>query len=62
MVEAGIVSQEQLVQRFGAAFEMFLYDARAEDLPKYIANLHAVEEDSFGTSGTPFEIPDFADR
>jgi Nucleotidyltransferase of unknown function (DUF6036) len=62
MIEAGRVPHDQLIERFEAAFDRFIYDARVSDLPAYVANLNAVEEDSYGVAPTPLETPDWADR
>lgn len=32
---------------------------QAEDLPKYVENLHAVERDYLGVPETPLELPDW---
>lgn len=59
MVDMGLVPHEQLVSRFRAAVDIYSYDARAEDLPKYVENLHRVERDSLGVSETEIELPDW---
>jgi len=41
---------------------VFSYDARAEDLPKYVVNLHRVERDFFGIAPTKIDLPDWIDQ
>jgi hypothetical protein len=50
-----------LIERFREAVDGYLLDARAEDLPKYIANLHQVERDLFGVPETAIELPNWLD-
>jgi hypothetical protein len=45
MVDGGHVEHSRLVERFRAAVDAFSSDARAEDLPRYVRNLHRVERD-----------------
>ena len=40
MAKRGLVDHEHLVQRFMAAVDFFSMDARTEDLPGYVKNLH----------------------
>jgi hypothetical protein len=39
--------------------DYFLLDARAEDLPKCVENLHRVERDLFGLPETEIDLPDW---
>jgi hypothetical protein len=57
MIERELVSHERLLDRFRAAVDEFAGDARAEDLPKYVANLHRVERDMLGVDETEIELP-----
>jgi hypothetical protein len=59
MVERGLVDHRLLVERFREAVDGYLLDARAEDLPKYVANLHQVERDLFGVTATVIELPNW---
>jgi hypothetical protein len=59
MVEKGLVPHERLVERFRGAVESFQYDARGEDLPKYIRAFHRVERDMLGVPETEIELPDW---
>jgi len=62
MVELGHVDHRVLLRRFEAAWDVFLYDARAPDLLGYAANLNTVERDMLGVAETPFDLPEWADR
>jgi hypothetical protein len=57
MVSRGLVPHPLLVERFKAAVDHFEMDARAEDLPKYVENLHAVERDMLVVPETDIELP-----
>jgi hypothetical protein len=61
MVERGIVDHGLLIERFREAVDGYLLDARAEDLPKYVANLHQVQRDLFGVPETEIELPSWLD-
>jgi hypothetical protein len=49
----------RLVERFRAAVDAFSGDARAEDLPRYVRNLHRVERDFLLVPETEIELPDW---
>jgi hypothetical protein len=57
MIERGLVPHDRLIDRFRAAVDEFMGDARAEDLPKYVANLHRVERDMLVVPETEIELP-----
>lgn len=59
MAGLGLLPRARLIERFESAKERFLNDARAEDLPKIVARLHAVERDYLGAAPTPIELPDW---
>ncbi len=62
MIRGGHVVHGLLVQRFSSAFDQFLGDARADDLPRYIENLNQVERDMFGRlDESEFELPEWID-
>jgi hypothetical protein len=61
MVERGFVDHGLLVERFREAVDGYLLDARAEDLPRYVANLHRVERDLLGVPETAIELPSWLD-
>jgi hypothetical protein len=61
MVDRELVSHASLVDRFKSAVDAFSLDARASDLPKYVANLHLVERDFFDTAETEIELPPYID-
>lgn len=60
MISRGHLDHRKFVERFRAAADVFLYDARASELPGYIANLHRVERDMFGVEPTEIELPSWA--
>jgi hypothetical protein len=57
MIERELVPHDRLIERFRAAVDVFIGDARAPDLPKYIANLHRVERDMLLVPETEIELP-----
>lgn len=57
MVDRGLVPHERLLERFRSAIDEFSGDARASDLPRYVANLHVVERDMLGVEETEIELP-----
>jgi hypothetical protein len=59
MVDAGVVPHARLIERFRSAVDLFSHDARASDLPKYIAALHRAERDYFGVPETEIELPEW---
>lgn len=61
MLDLNLVSHEVLIDRFRAAVDWFLMDARAKDLSKCIENLNRVERDLFGVAETEIELPDWID-
>lgn len=59
MIDRQRITHGALVDRFRSAVEAFSGDARAEDLPRYVANLHRMERDGFDAPPTPIELPDW---
>lgn len=57
MVERDLVPPDKLVQRFQAAVNRWDLDARAEELPLYIQNLHTVQRDMLLVKETPIDLP-----
>ena len=57
MTESGLVEHRQLIERFRSAVDVYGGDARADDLPKYVKNLHRVERDHLGVPETEIELP-----
>jgi hypothetical protein len=45
MAEKGLIVPGKFASRFQLAVDAYSLDARAEDIPKYIKNLHTVERD-----------------
>jgi hypothetical protein len=61
MVQRGLVDHDVLIERFREAVDGYLLDARAEDLPRYVANLHRLERDLLGVPETAIELPSWLD-
>lgn len=57
MIDLGLVPHAQLIERFRAAVDEFSGDARAEELPVYVARLHRVERDMLGVAESEIELP-----
>lgn len=57
MIDRDLVPHDRLLERFRDAADIFSGDARAEDLPKYVANLHRVERDMLDVAETDIELP-----
>lgn len=61
MANLGLVDHDTLIARFRSAVDMFSMDARADDVPQYIANLHRIERDHLLVAETPIELPHWID-
>jgi hypothetical protein len=59
MVKRDIVPHERLLSRFRAAVDHFSCDARADDLPRYVKNLHVVERDFLTVAESEVELPEW---
>jgi hypothetical protein len=59
MVGRGFLIPGVLVARFRKAVDGFSMDARAEDLPLYLKNLHTVERDYFRRPASKIDLPDW---
>jgi hypothetical protein len=57
MIEKELVPHDRLVARFREAVDYYSGDARADDLPKYVRNLHTVERDVLGVPETEIGYP-----
>ncbi len=57
MIERDLVSHDRLIERFRSAVDEFSGDARAADLPKYVAHLHRVERDMLGIADSEIPLP-----
>lgn len=57
MVSRDLVSHALLIERFKRAVDHFEMDARANDLPRYVTNLNAVERDMLLVPETDIELP-----
>ena len=59
MINLDIVPHGALIGRFRSAVEGFECDARAEDLPRYVAHFRRIERDTFDVAETEIELPDW---
>lgn len=57
MIDGQHVPHARFVERFRSAVDEFAHDARAADLPGYIANFNEIERDVFVTDETEIELP-----
>lgn len=57
MVERDLVPHAALIERFRSAVASFSGDARAADLPTYVANLHRIERDVLAVDESEIELP-----
>lgn len=57
MINGGFVDHTILVERFKGLVERWEFDARAEDLPRCVKNLHDVERNIFGVEESIIELP-----
>lgn len=63
LAQLGALPNDALVKRFCEAIDRWLMDARAEDLPKYIENLHTVQRDLLFVPETQIKLPSwFTDK
>ncbi len=62
MVDLERVEQEPLLERFRTAVDRFAMDARADDLPAIIQNLHFIERECFSAKPTPIALPPWMDE
>ncbi len=56
MIDHGL-DHAALLRRFRLAVDVYSCDARAEDLPKYVAHLHIVEREYFDREPSEIELP-----
>lgn len=56
-VKRGKVEHARLVRRFEAAVDIWKEDARAEELPRYVANLHTIERDELFVPESEIDLP-----
>lgn len=59
MIELGLVPHDRFIERFRSAVDAFSMDARATELPTYLARLHRVERDIFGVALSNIDLPDW---
>jgi len=59
MVDLNLVTHARLIERFSAAVDGFAMDSRADNFPRYIANLHRVERDMLRVPESKIELPDW---
>jgi hypothetical protein len=61
MVDRNLLRHEELIARFQAAMDIWQDGAQAVELPRYIANLNAVERDMLFVTESEFELPSWVD-
>jgi len=59
MADLGLIEHGRLLERFRLAMDAFSTDARAEDIPKFVKNLHAVERDHLLAPESEIDLPDW---
>ncbi len=57
MIDMGLVAHASLVACFEEAIDANSMDARADDFPRYVQNLHVVERDMFGVAASAIVLP-----
>lgn len=57
MIDRDLVPHARLIARFRSAVDVFSGDARAEELPRNVRNLHRVERDMLGAAASAIELP-----
>jgi hypothetical protein len=57
MIDGGFVTHHALITRFEAAKDIRQESSYADDLPKYVDNLHRVERDYLGVDESEIELP-----
>jgi len=57
MIDKGLVQHDRLIDRFRSAVTAFEMDSRAQNLPKYVDNLHRVERDMLAVDESAIELP-----
>lgn len=57
MIAKGLVPHERLVARFRSAVDMYEADARADELHRYVTNLHRIERDELDVAETEIDLP-----
>jgi len=61
MITRDRVPHTALLDRFRSAVERYSGDARADDLPRYVRNLHRVERDFLLVDESKIELPSWID-
>lgn len=61
MIDMELVDHEELLERFRSAVDRFSFDARADDLPAIVKNLHWVERECYSARPTRIELPSWVD-
>jgi len=62
MVDRDLVPHDLLVARFRDAVDDYAGGAGADDIPRYVANLHRVERDLLGVEESEIELPEWIGR
>jgi hypothetical protein len=61
MISRKLVPHELLIERFRSAVDVWADGAAADDLPRYVRNLHQVERDMFVVDETEIELPSWVE-
>jgi hypothetical protein len=59
MIRREFVSHDRLLERFRDAVDEYSHGAGADDIPRFVTNLHRVERDMLGVSESEIELPDW---
>jgi Nucleotidyltransferase of unknown function (DUF6036) len=59
MIEKDLVPHDLFISRFRHAVDVYQGDARAEELSRYVQNLHRIERDNFNVTETLIDLPDW---
>lgn len=57
VIRKGLINHKTLIKRFNESVDSFSMDARAQDIPRYVKNLHTVERDMLDTAESSIELP-----
>ncbi len=59
VIAHGKVKHSYLLERFCRVVDYISLDARADDLPVYVKNLHTIEKTLFHVPESPIDLPDW---
>lgn len=58
MADLKLIDHKKLIDRFNGAVDWFTIDARADEVPSYLKNLHKVERDILDVPLSKVDLPD----